>query len=67
MKHTTNRYSGDEECRYKCKAESDIRIFKDWLSTGRELCNPKDIGVEEMKMHLEEFFQHARNPNRITN
>ena len=52
----------------KRKSESDIRIyiFKDWLSTVGELRN-KDIGVEEMNMHLEDFFQHARNPNMITN
>ena len=51
----------------KRKTESDIRIFKDWLSTASELRNPEDIGVEEMNMHLEDFFQHTRNPNRITN
>ena len=45
----------------KRKTEIDIRIFKDWLST------VGDIGVEEMNMHLEDFFQHTRNPNRITN
>ena len=39
---------------------SDIRIFKDWLSTVEELRNPEDIGVEEMNMQLEDFFQHAR-------
>ena len=27
--------------------------------------NPKDIGVEEMNMHLEDFFQCARNPSMI--
>jgi hypothetical protein len=51
----------------KRKTEIDIRIFKDWLSTVRELRYPEDIGVEEMNMHLEDFFQHTRNPNRITN
>jgi hypothetical protein len=29
----------------KCKTESDIRIFKDWLSTVGELLNPEYIGV----------------------
>ena len=52
----------------KRKTESDIRIFKDLLSTVGEIRNPEDIGVEEMNMHLEYFFfQLARNPNRITN
>jgi hypothetical protein len=51
----------------KRKTEIDIRIFKDWLSTVGELRNPEDIGVEEMNMNLEDFFQHTRNPNRITN
>jgi hypothetical protein len=35
---------------------SDIRIFKDYDSTVGELCNPEDIGVEEMNMHLARFF-----------
>ena len=51
----------------KRKTKSDIRIFKDWLSTVGELSNPEDIGVKEMNMHLEDFVQHTRNPNRITN
>ena len=34
-----------------------------------ELRNPKDIGVEEMNMHLASFFlfQRARNPRRFKN
>ena len=36
----------------KRKTESDIRIFKDWLSTVGEHRNPEYIGVEEMYMHL---------------
>ena len=44
----------------KCKTESDI--FKDWLSTLGELRNPK-----RWTCTLEDFFQHAWNPNRITN
>ena len=40
----------------KRKTESDIRIFKDGLSTVGEPCNPKDIGVEEMNMLLQDFF-----------
>jgi hypothetical protein len=35
---------------------SDIRIFKDGLSTVGEPRNPEDIGVEEMNMHLTRFF-----------
>ena len=67
-KHTTNRYRRDEKCvNTKRKTESDIRIFKDWLSTVGELRNPEDIGVEEMNMTFEDFFQRARNSNRITN
>ena len=42
----------------KCNTESDIRIFNDWLSTVGELCNPENIGVEEMNMHLGRFFFH---------
>ena len=38
----------------KRKTESDI--FKDWLSTVGELCNPEDSGVEEMNMHIGRFF-----------
>ena len=38
---------------------SDIRIFKDYDSTVGELCNPEDIGVEEMNMHLARFFISA--------
>jgi hypothetical protein len=51
----------------KRKTESDIRICKDWPSPVRELRNPEDIGVEEMNMSFEDFFQRARNSNRITN
>ena len=52
----------------KRKTESDIRIFKDWLSRVGEHRNPEYIGVEEMYMHLARFFfQRARNSNRITN
>jgi hypothetical protein len=51
----------------KRKTESDIRIFNDWLSTVGEPCNPEDIGVHEMNMHIEDFFQRAQNPIRITN
>jgi hypothetical protein len=40
----------------KRKTESDIRIFKDWLSTVREHRNPEYIGVEEMYMHMARFF-----------
>ena len=40
----------------KRKTESDIRIFKDLLPTVGEIRNPEDIGVEEMNMHLEDFF-----------
>jgi len=40
----------------KRNTESDIRIFKGWLSTVGELLNPKDIGVEELKIHLGRFF-----------
>jgi hypothetical protein len=53
----------------KRKTESDIRIFKDCDSTVGELCNPEDIGVEEMNMQLARFFlfQRARNPRKFTN
>ena len=51
----------------KRKTESDIRIFKDWLSTVGEHRNPEYIGVEEMYLHPAIFFQRARNSNRITN
>jgi hypothetical protein len=52
----------------KRKTESDINIFKDWLSTVGEHRNPEYIGVEEMYMHTDNtFFQRARNSNRITN
>ena len=52
----------------KRKTESDIRIFKDWLSTMGERRNPEYIGVEEMYMHLAIFFiQRAQDSNRITN
>jgi hypothetical protein len=40
----------------KRKTESDIMIFKDWLSTVGELRNPEYIGVEEMYMHMARFF-----------
>jgi hypothetical protein len=40
----------------KHKSKSDIRIFKDGLSTVGEPRNPEDIGVEEMNMHLTRFF-----------
>jgi hypothetical protein len=40
----------------KRKTESDIRIFKDGLSTVGEPCKTKDIGVEEMNMLLQDFF-----------
>ena len=32
----------------KRKTESDIRIFKDWLSTVTTYRNPEYIGVEEV-------------------
>ena len=52
----------------KRKTESDIRIFKDWLSTMGEHRNPEYIGVEEMYMHLAIFFsQREQDSNRITN
>jgi len=35
----------------KRKTESDINLFKDWLSTVGEHRNPEYIGVEEMYMH----------------
>ncbi len=40
----------------KRKTESNIRIFKDWLSTVGEHRNPEYIGVEEIYMHLARFF-----------
>jgi len=43
----------------KRKTESDIRIFKDWLSTVGEHRNPEYIGVQEMYMHLARFFFSA--------
>ena len=43
----------------KRKTESDIRIFKDGLSTVGELRNPEDIGGEEMNMHLARFVFSA--------
>ena len=43
----------------KRKTESDIRIFKDWLSTVGEHRDPEYIGVEEMYMHLAIFFSSA--------
>jgi hypothetical protein len=51
----------------KRKTESDVRIFKDLLSTVGEPRNPENIGVHEMNMHIEDFFQRAQNPNWITN
>ena len=45
-----------ENVNEKRKSESDIRIFKDWLSTVGEHCNPEYIGVEEMYMHLAILF-----------
>ena len=53
----------------KRKTESDIRIVKDCDSTVGELCNPEDIGVEEMNMQLARsfLFQRARNPRKFTN
>ena len=39
----------------KRKTESDIRIFKDWLSTVGGHHNPEYIGVEEMYIHLAIF------------
>ncbi len=44
----------------KRKTESNIRIFKDWLSTVGERRNPEYIGVEEMYMHLARVFFSAR-------
>jgi hypothetical protein len=49
----------------KRKTESDIRIFKDWLSTVGEHRNPEYIGVEEMYMHLTINFFSARHNNRL--
>ena len=43
----------------KGKTKSDIRIFKDCLSTVGELCYPDYIGVEEMNMHSGRFFFSA--------
>jgi hypothetical protein len=40
----------------KHKSKSDIRIFKDGLSTVGEPRNPEDIGVEKRNMHLTRFF-----------
>ena len=51
----------------KRKTESDVWIFKDLLSTVGEPRNPEDIGIHEMNMDIEDFFQRAQNPNRITN
>jgi hypothetical protein len=45
-----------ENVNAKRKTESDIRIFKDWLSTVGEHCNPEYIGVVEMYMHLAILF-----------
>ena len=44
----------------KRKTDSDIRIFKNWLSTVGEHRNPEYIGVKEMYMHLARFFFSAR-------
>jgi hypothetical protein len=43
----------------KRKSESDIKIFKDCLSTVGELRNLEDIVVEEINMHLENFLFSA--------
>ena len=51
-KHTTEMKNVNTEH----KSKSDIRIFEGWLSTVGEPCNPRDIGVEEMNMHLARFF-----------
>ena len=52
----------------KRKTESDIRTFKDWISTVEQLRNTNGIGVEEITMDLARYFcQRTRNPNRITN
>jgi len=48
----------------KRKTESDIRIVKDCDSTVGELCNPEDIGVEEMNMQLAIFFISARTKSK---
>ena len=48
----------------KLKTESDIRIFKDCDSIVGELCNPEDIGVEEMNMQLARFFISARTKSK---
>ena len=45
----------------KRKTESDIRIFKDWISTVEELRNTKGIVVEEITMDLARFFLSARS------
>lgn len=51
----------------KRKTESDIKIFKDLISTVGSLRNPEDIGVEEIAMLLAWFFcQRTRHPNRST-
>ena len=44
----------------KRKAENGIIIFNDRDSTVGELRNPEDIGIAEMKMHLERFAISAR-------
>ena len=57
-KHNTKKNDTTEmkNVNTKCKTESDIRIFKDWLSTVGEYRNHEYIGVEEMYMHLAGFF-----------
>ena len=49
----------------KRKIESDIRIFKDWLSTVRELRNPDDIGAEVMNMYLARYLFSAHEVRTV--
>ena len=48
----------------KRKTKSDIRIFKDWISTVGELRNTEGIEVEEITMHLARFFLSARSKSK---
>ena len=47
------------------KTESNIMVFKDWLSRMGEHRKPEDIGVDEMYMHLAIFIFNFRITNPI--
>ena len=47
------------------KTESNIMVFKDWLSRVGIHRKPEDIGVDEMYMHLAIFIFNFRITNPI--